>query len=119
MAKVSIATLENAPLVALPPGFSGDLQTQGLFFQETDPLHLYVHQLARDARLRVGPTLVDCVLYVWKGAVEAGGRRLAAGSSLIAEHGAAIEIQGSDENSVLLTFSAATAPTEGRAGGHI
>ncbi len=119
MAKVSIATLEKAPDVALPPGFFGDVQTQGLFFQETDPLHLYLHKLVRDARLRVGPTIVDCVLYVWKGAVEAGGRRLASGSSLIAEHGAAIEIQGSDENSLLLTFSAATAPTEGRAGGNI
>ena len=39
--------------------------------------------LARGARLRIGPLPADCAVYVWEGGVEAGGESLAAGSSVV------------------------------------
>jgi hypothetical protein len=119
MSRVSIASVDKAPVMGLPPGFSGDVQTQGLFHRAVDPLHLYLHRLVCDARLRIGPGQVDCMLYVWKGAVEAGGRELAAGSSLIVEHGAALDIRGAHDDSMLLAFSPARAAARRLAGGHV
>jgi hypothetical protein len=119
MGKISIATMAEAERVALPPGFSGEAETQAMLDQDKDPLHLHLHRLGRDGVLRLGPMATDCVVYVWKGGVEAGGLRLAMASSLIVEHGAAIEIRGRDELSVLLTFRAARPPVQTLAGGHV
>jgi hypothetical protein len=119
MGKISIASLEDAPLVDPPQGFAGEVETRALLAAEKDPLHAHVHRLRRETTLAVGPKDADCVVYVWRGEVEAGGRRLAATSSLIVERGAKIEIRGRDEASLLLTFSAARPSADGRAGGHV
>jgi hypothetical protein len=119
MSKVSITTLEEARAVPLPDGFSGNLKTQALFHHEDDPIRVYLHRLGRDATLRLEPKETDRVVYVWKGAVDAGGRPLAATSSLVVEHRATIEIRGRDEESLLLTFGAAHPPVKSRAGGHV
>lgn len=119
MPKISITTLEDAQSVAMPQGFAGTAQTQALFRHDDDPLRVFLHTLAHDASLRIGPRDTDCIAYVWKGAVQAGGRALAAGSSLIVEHGADAEIKGRDEKSQVLTFSAADSSSRPRAGGHV
>src|ERR1700733_227239 len=110
MAKVSIATLDTAPVVDLPQGYQGSAHTQALFDRDKDPIHAHVHEFEQDAVLRIGPKSSDCLAYVWKGAVEAGGRRLAAGASLIVEHGATIEIRGIDDISQIVTFNGAHPP---------
>ena len=119
MAKVSIATLDKAPLVEMPEGFAGHSETQAFFDQDGDPLHLHLHRLEREAGLRVGPKDTDCVLYVWAGAVETGGRLLAQGSSLIVEHGATLDIKGAADNALVLIFSAAHPSATPRAGGQV
>jgi hypothetical protein len=119
MGKIAIATLEEAPRVEPPSGFAGGTETLALLSGPRDPLHAHLHRLGRGAALRVGPKDTDCVVYVWRGGVEAGGRPLAAASSLIVERGAVIEITGMDEASVLLTFSAAQPSAEVRPGGHV
>ena len=118
MGKISIGTLE-APVVGLPRGFAGDVETQGYFRGDGDPLHVHLHKLGVGAELRVGPLETDCIVYVWKGGVQAGGRRLAEASSLIVEHGAEVAILGEEAQSVLLTFFAARPSPERRAGGHV
>ena len=116
---VSIRQFEKATVTDLPPGFSGDADARALFQGERDPLHLYAHRLRRGGTLRAAPPGIDCVIYVWKGSVRAGGRVLAAGSSLVVEHGAAVEISGVESASELLTFFAARMPDTPRAGGHV
>jgi hypothetical protein len=119
MSKVSIATLAEAPLVAPPFNVTGDIQSRALFSSDQDPIHAHLHALSRGAVAQVGPSDADWVGYVWKGAVEAGGRRLEAGSSLVVERGAAIEIRGDDQSAQVLTFHAAGPSRQPRAGGHV
>lgn len=119
MGKISIATQAQALPVDPPPGSSGEVETRALLHQEKDPLHAHLHRVGPGGVLRIGPLDADCVAYVWEGAVEAGGRRLAATSSVIVERGAVLEINGSGESSTIVTFHAARAPAEPRAGGHV
>ncbi len=119
MPKISITTLKDARTVPLPQGFAGMAETQALYRHDDDPLRVHLHTLGHDGVLRIGPHDTDCIVYVWKGAVEAGGRSLAATSSLVVEHGAAVEIRGQDDRSLLLSFYAARAPAAQRAGGHV
>jgi hypothetical protein len=119
MGKISIATVDEAPLVVTPRDGASGVETRALFRDARDPIHLHLHRLARDAVVRVGPKDTDSVAFVWSGAIEAGGRTLAAGSSLIVERGSSLEVRGNDEGSRLLVFSAARRSAELRPGGHI
>jgi len=119
MSKVFIASSDDAAVVTTPTGFAGEAETRSLFDGEQNPIHSHLHRLSRGASMSVGPMQMDCVVYVWTGAVQAGGRPLAAGSSLVVERGASIEISGEDETSQLLTFHAARPPANPRAGGHV
>src|SRR5262249_13623921 len=119
MGKIRIATLEDAPSAAPRDGAEGEVKTRAILADASDPLHARLHQLARNAVLSLGPLETDCVVYVWRGAVEAGGRRLAAGSSLVVEHSASIDIRGCEAASDLVAFNAARPSGDGLAGGHV
>jgi len=119
MGKISIATLSDARSVDPPPGFAGDAETAALFDQGKDPLHAHLHRLARGAGLRIGPLDVDCMGYVWEGAIDAGGRPLPATSSFVVERGAVLELRGGEAGASVVTFKAAQSPTQPRAGGHV
>lgn len=119
MGKIAIATLDEARPVDPPPGFDGDAETAALLDQDKDPLHVHLHTLARGVVLQVGPLDVDCMGYVWEGAVDAGGRQLAAGSSFVVERGAVLDLAGADGGATVVTFRAAQPPSEPRAGGHV
>jgi hypothetical protein len=119
MPKVSIVTVEAAPVGAAPPGSRGEVETRPLFDADQASIHAHLHRLARGAVVRIGPLDVDCVVYVWTGAADAGGRRLAAGSSLVVERGGAIDIRGDAGHSQLVAFRAAGPSPASRAGGHV
>ncbi|MCB2080743.1 MAG: hypothetical protein KDE55_23975 [Novosphingobium sp.] len=119
MAKVSVVTRDKVREAQPPSGISGDARTEAYLDGVKDPLHLYLHRLAKGASLAIGPLPVDCVAYIWSGKVEAGGQAMAAGSSLAVEHGKSVDIEGLSDESVVLTFSAAQAPDTQRAGGHV
>ena len=119
MPRISITTLEEARACERPPGFTGNVATQALFRHDDDPIFVHLHTFGPGSNLRIGPIDSDCIAYVWKGAVDAGGRLLRASSSLVVEHGATAEIHGRDAHSLLLTFAAARAPATQRDGGHV
>ncbi len=119
MPKVSIGTPYKARSVAGVEGFAGAAATRAYFDGARDPLHLHLHDLAPCHKLTIGPMAADCAAYVWSGGIAAGGRELAAGSSLIVERGAAIEVTCCAAPTQLLTFAAAHAPASPRAGGHV
>lgn len=119
MARIVIGTLEEARVVAPPVGMAGGAESRAYFAGAKDPIHLHLHRIERGGRLRIAPPSIDCLAFVWQGAVEAGGRLLDAGSSLIVEHGAALDLVGRDDDSVLLTFAAGRLPANQRAGGHV
>ncbi|WP_143084763.1 hypothetical protein [Novosphingobium sp. CF614] len=119
MPKVSVVPLEKIVPVETPPGFSGKASTAAYLAGGRDPLHLHLHSVEPGASLRIGPLAVDCLAYVWTGEVEADGHRLAAGSSLVVEHGAALAITGGLAPAKLLTFAAADVPQSARPGGHV
>jgi hypothetical protein len=119
MAKVSIVTSGKTIPAAMPEGLSGQAHTESYFVGPTDPLHLHCHRIAPGDVLSIGPRAVDCLVYVWTGAVDAGARRMAAGSSMVVEHGVGLSITGGDKGAQVLTFAAAGLPETPRDGGHI
>ena len=119
MAKVTVATPDKAMPCSLPDGFTGQVRSTAYLAKPKDPLHLYNYGIAPGDALTIGPRAIDCLAYVWTGAVEAGGHRLAAGSSLVVEHGAALTIAGADNGAQVLVFTASNAPERPSAGGHV
>ena len=119
MAKVSVVTQDKVRPAPLPEGYAGNAGTAAYLDGGNDPLHLYLHTVEPGETLRIGPRSIDTLAYVWKGAVEAGGLRLAAGSSLLIEHGESLTITGGETPSQVLSFTAANPPADARAGGHV
>lgn len=117
MAKVSIMTLEKAPVVA-GPGDDG-VETRAYFTGRRDPIHTHVHRLRPGARLRVAGQPADRAVYVWRGSAEAGGVALDASSSVIAEYGSEVEITGGVDGATVIEFNLAERRPRSRAGGHV
>jgi hypothetical protein len=103
MAKVSVMTLDEAPVVPNPAS-EGPVETLAYFAGGKDPIHTHVHRLQPGGRIRVEGTPADRAVFVWQGSVEAGGVRLDPQSSAIAEYGAAMELIGGSEGATLVEF---------------
>jgi hypothetical protein len=119
MAKVTVVTPDKAMQCSLPAGFSGTARSIAYLDGPRDPLHLHCHPVGPGETLYVGPRAIDCLAYVWTGAVNAGGHSLAAGSSLVVEHGASLAVCGGDDGAKMLVFTASAEPESQRAGGHV
>lgn len=119
MPKISVMTLDKAQPVAAAEGCSGPARVLAYYDDEKSPLHLHIHEIAPGEVLRIAESDTDRLAYVWRGSVEAGGVALAAGSSLIVEHGRSLEIMDGKEAAQILTFAAAHPPVEPRSGGHV
>jgi hypothetical protein len=119
MAKVSVKTRSQAKDTSLPGGYSGTAKATAYFDEPRQPLHLHLLEVQGSESIHVEADGVDKLLYVWSGAVKAGGHPLAKGSSLIVERGAALDVSGSELGAVLLAFSAATAPAKPLPGGNV
>jgi hypothetical protein len=118
MAKVSIMTLEKAPVVAPRAGSEG-VETRAYFTGGKDPIHTHVHRLKPGAVIRVIGQPADRAVFVWEGSAEAGGVRLDPQSSVIAEYGSGIEITGGSDGATLIEFHLAERRADSRAGGHV
>lgn len=112
MSRISVV----GPDKARPAARSGTL---AYLAGERDPLHLHLHRLAQGEALALEPGAVDAVAYVWTGALEAGGHRLEAGSSVIVERGRSVALAGLARQTQVLVFAAARPPREQREGGHV
>jgi len=118
MAKVSIATIDKAPVVETGGQASG-VETRAFFDGDGDPIHMHVHQLEPGATIRLEGRPTDHIAYVWRGAVDAGGTRLDAGSSVIAERGSAQALTAAEAGATLVAFNLKDRHARPRAGGHI
>ena len=119
MAKIAIQSFDQAEPAPAPAEIAGEAETRRYFAGEGDPIHLHVHRLGAGEAMRLEPGAIDRLGYVWRGAVEAGGRKLAEGSSFIVEHGAALSLRGEAAESRIVVFAAGKAPANQRAGGHV
>lgn len=118
MPKLFVKMPGEAEPAPLPGGYQGTAEAAAYFADADAPLHLHRLTLPAGGALRIASP-IDQLAYVWRGRVEAGGRKLEAGSSFIVEHGAALEVTGQAERSELLAFAAARPPERPRAGGHV
>jgi len=119
MSKVRIVSCKQAPIVAHGAVCSGHVETRALFDREGEPIHLHRHQLDPGARIRLEGDPSDVAIYIWKGAAEARGLRLEAGSSAIVEAGAALTLTGGADGAALLAFNLATRAAEEPQGRHV
>ncbi len=119
MPRVSVVTLDKAHKARQPAGYAGLADALAYYDDERSPLHLHLHRIAPGETLCIGPMPTDCVAYVWRGALEAGGWAMAGGSSMIVEHGGTLEVMAGEEPAELLSFHAAQPSASLRAGGHV
>lgn len=85
-----------------------------------DPLHAHLHRMRPDSHLAWAPGERGHLAYVWEGAVTVGGRRLGAGSMILAEHGAGTTAVAAGEATLLVFHAAPSLPdASGRPGGHV
>ncbi len=117
MAKVSIMTLEDAP-VAAGAGDEG-VVTRAYFAGGTDPIQTHVHLLQPGAKIRVEGKPADRAIFVWRGSAKAGGVQLDSQSSVIAEYGSAVEVTGGSEGTTLVEFNLSARRPQSRDGGHV
>jgi len=107
MAKVSIASVETAQPVPLPPAYRGPATARAVVAGDKAPLHLHLHDLASGETLTIAPTHHAVVAYIWHGAATAGTTALPTASSALVERGATLTLTASTPAQVL-TFSSAT-----------
>ena len=119
MAKVSIATLDTAPNAETPAGSSGEIETRDYFAGERHPIHLQLHRLGPGATLRIDGAARDRLVYVWEGAIAAGGRTMDRGSSLVVEFGASLTLTAGSEGATVLSYKLRDRDADARAGGHV
>ena len=119
MAKVSLASVEKAAVVAPPEGALGSVEVRALFNRDSDPIHLYQYRMGPGATMRFCGTPTDCLIYVWEGAVDAGGATLGPRSSAIVEFGTSLTAIAHSEGAAVLAFSMKTRNPEDRVGGHV
>jgi len=71
------------------------------------------------ATIRITGTPSDRLIYVLAGSAEAGGRPLAARSSVIVEYGARLDIRAGADGATLLVFHCSQREAADRPGGHV
>lgn len=118
MPRVSLASVDKAPVVASPDGTCGQVETRAIFSGDCDPIHLHLHRLGPGAVVSFTDAPTDYSLYVWDGAVEAGGTRLGSRSSAIVEYGGSLKVTACIEGATLLAFCLKDRGVE-LAGGHV
>jgi hypothetical protein len=114
-----MASTDAAQTVTSAPGSTGPAVTRALFNRDSDSIHLYEHQLGRSATLKIDGTPTDTLIYVWKGAVEAGGRNLAPRSTAIVEYGSALRLTALEADTSVLVFHRRQRGSDDHAGGHV
>lgn len=119
MPKVSVRARGQAEDTSLPGGYSGAAKVAAYFDGPRHPLHLYLLEINVSESVHVEGDGVDRLIYVWSGAVKAGGHHLAKGSSLIVERGSALDVSGSEVGTVVLAFSAAASSAKPLPGGNV
>lgn len=118
MARFSVRPIKDSIESTGAPGFDGATETRSYFAGKASPVQVHLHRLAPEGFLRIGPLLTDCVAYVWKGQIEAGTVTLVAGSSLVVEHGATLDVRA-NEAAEVVTFAATAPAAQQRAGNHV
>lgn len=90
LAKISIATLSDSPLISQSAGdfrCEGPVEVHRLIGKHSDPLHLYYYSMKPGAILEWDKSNVDSCAYILEGAVEVNGVPLGEGGCFIVEHG--------------------------------
>ncbi len=119
MPTLRITAFDDAEMTAVPDGMSGAFVTHTYFDERADPLQLHLLEPAGGASLRLEAAAIDRLLYVWAGAVAAGGLSLGAGSSVIVERGASLDLTCIDGATRLLVFAESHPAVGAKAGGNV
>ena len=123
MGQVVIRTIEESPAAAFPAldgvAASGTLTTRGVITGER-PLYAWVHEMAPGSRISFKSPRVGHVAHVWKGSVDADGKPLETGSTVIVEHRGNATVTAGPQGATLVHYhqSEALPNMTEKAGGH-
>lgn len=108
MGKVNIAHVDEALSVPFPPlaGVSsrGSIATRAVFSKPDRPLWLWTHELSPGAQICWEQPVVGHTIYVWKGNVTVGEKRLAPAAVVCIEHKGAGTIEACENGATLVHF---------------
>lgn len=119
MARFSVALTDDSPVVASAHTTTGAVETRAVVVGERQPIHLHLHRLAPGATITFTGTPTDHFIYVWDGAMEAGGHRFESRASAIVEYGASLTVTGGNDGALLLDFNRREREADARPGGHV
>jgi hypothetical protein len=119
MAKVKVIPFERSLPLAPPADTVGTILSYTYLAGPRDPLHLLRHSLAAGTAVRLQGAPADLMLYVFEGSIDACGRVLAQGSSMIVEFGASALVTAGQDGATVLAFHQAERPADARPGGHV
>lgn len=104
-----------------PKETAGDgVLTLPAFAGPRDPVHVHLHRMAPGSRIDWTPGDRAHLAYIWEGTVSVGGRRLEAGSMILAERNAGTAAVAEREATLLVFHDApAVSDVSGLAGGHV
>lgn len=118
MQKVSIVPLEQAQPLDRGGNQSAILEARRYFGKDSS-IQLDYFRLRQGGALEFKGEPGDCLVYVWRGSVDAGERRHDARSSMIAEYGTRLAVSAGEEGAEILVFATCRRPENSRAGGHV
>jgi hypothetical protein len=119
MPRVVVSHLDEGVVSPLPPEVSAEGQVESRIILGADrPIHMWIHKLAPGATLTWSALRVGHVIYLWSGALIAGGRRIDGEGAVAIEHGASYTIEASEAGCELVEFNSQVEATR-RCGGHV
>jgi quercetin dioxygenase-like cupin family protein len=124
MARVELATMQNAP-VADAAGIAelqaeGAVESRAVLKGDERPIWLWRHQLAPGARLIWERPPTGHLVYVWEGGLTVEDQPLSAGGTFVVEHRANARVTAGASGATLLHFqTVGEKPPANRPGGNI
>jgi hypothetical protein len=124
MAKIAVRQLPEIPAEPAVV-LSDERPSRGVLtrraFSDSAPIQLRMHLMPGDAMIRWENSARGHLAYIWSGSVQAGARKLGAGSVLLIEHRASAEIKAEKEGAEIIVFNVNpdSEPMPERAGGHV
>lgn len=118
MQKVSIVALEQAQPLERDKDQSAILEARRYFAKDTS-IQLDYFRLQPGGALDFRGDPGDCLIYVWRGSVDAGGRRHDARSSMIAEYDTSLQVTAGEQGAEILVFATCQREANSRSGGHV
>ena len=83
---------------------SGEIKTRGVVCKSEQPMHMWLHEMAKGAQISFDKVPVSHGVYVWKGSVECENKEIGTDGALVVEHRGSTLIKANANGTLLAHF---------------